>query len=139
MHATDDHGSTPLHWAANHTNHPEVLRVLLEHGAQLDATTTKGNTPLQVAESKGNPVATALLSELRQGAVASALADLLELLSDPGATAQGVRALIDRGADVNAVGAGGRTPLFEAAMNARSPQVMSVLVEVGADLQATDA
>ncbi|KAF8476566.1 ankyrin repeat-containing domain protein, partial [Russula ochroleuca] len=44
----DDNGRTPLHTAANY-GRVEVVRVLLEHGANVGAEDNKGRTPLHDA------------------------------------------------------------------------------------------
>jgi ankyrin repeat protein len=41
-------GRTPLHWAAEH-GHPGTIAVLLKHGADIDAQTAGGDTPLHFA------------------------------------------------------------------------------------------
>ncbi len=51
--ATDDHLKTPLHWAAEHDHH-EVAKMLLEAGADLEATTSWGATPLDWAATMGS-------------------------------------------------------------------------------------
>jgi uncharacterized protein len=51
--ATDDHLKTPLHWAAEHDHH-EVAKMLLDAGADLEATTSWGATPLDWAATMGS-------------------------------------------------------------------------------------
>ncbi len=57
-------GLKPLHVACHH-EHPEVCTRLLESRAVLDAPTTTGVTPVQMAFQAGNPDALCLL--LREG------------------------------------------------------------------------
>ena len=52
--AVDGHGKTPLHLAAEH-DHPEVAERLLEAGADIEAWTSWGATPLQWAGVVGSP------------------------------------------------------------------------------------
>ena len=42
-------GFTPLHWAARCTKHKEVIEILLQHGAEINATEKTGLTPLHWA------------------------------------------------------------------------------------------
>jgi ankyrin repeat protein len=44
VHATDNHLKTPLHWAAEY-DRSGVAEILLEAGADLEATTSWGATP----------------------------------------------------------------------------------------------
>ncbi len=49
--------------AAVHMGHVEMTRWLLEHGADTSLTDFQGNTPLQIAEKRGNTEIAALLRE----------------------------------------------------------------------------
>lgn len=55
-------GWTPLHYAATN-GHTEVIRLLLEHHAFIDAQSPNGTTPLMMAASYGSPEAVKLLLE----------------------------------------------------------------------------
>ena len=65
IHATDQYGQTPLHWASIGHNFKDdsVLRLLLEHGADINAQSRRGRTPLQVATTNGLLEALCLLPE----------------------------------------------------------------------------
>ena len=54
-------------------------------------------------------------------------------------TAEQVTSCLESGADVNAVGESGATPLHLAARWARDPAVIAVLVDTGADVNARDS
>lgn len=103
-------GWTPLHLAARSNPDPDVVKALLEAGADLDARSAEsyreGLTPLHYAG--WNP--------------------------KPGVAA----ALLDAGADVNALSRGGRTPLHDAAGNASNPAVIELLIAAGAEVNARD-
>jgi len=53
LRAADDHLKTPLHWAAEHDRH-DVAKMLLDAGADLEATTSWGATPLDWAATMGS-------------------------------------------------------------------------------------
>ncbi len=54
-------------------------------------------------------------------------------------TPQDVKAAIAKGADLNARDAGGFTPLITAAAHNKDPEVVTVLLEAGADAEARDS
>ncbi len=55
-------GWTPLHYAAT-GGHVDLIRLLLEHHAYIDAESPNGTTPLMMAAYYGNPAVTLLLLE----------------------------------------------------------------------------
>lgn len=55
-------GWTPLHYAAT-GGHPDLIRLLLEHHAYIDAESPNGTTPLMMAAYYGGPRVTKLLLE----------------------------------------------------------------------------
>lgn len=55
-------GWTPLHYAAT-KGHIEMMRLLMQHHAYLDAESPNGTTPLMMAAHYGTPMATKLLLE----------------------------------------------------------------------------
>jgi ankyrin repeat protein len=59
---SDDSGRTPLH-VTMEFNNAEVVRVLLEHGANVDAEDSEGRTPYQIASANGYDEIMKLLSE----------------------------------------------------------------------------
>jgi len=123
-------GSTPLHGAASGGD-PEMVRLLCEHGADVNAKDDMGSTPLHAAAATGMPLAAQVL--LSHGADANALnqrgASPLYAAAWSGdvATAQ---LLLDNGADVNASDASGMTPMYDAAMRA-SDGVVKLLLARG--------
>jgi len=107
-------GSTPLHEVVRSRStldamdHAERIRVLLAAGADVNAVTDNGLTPLMLAA--GSP-----------------LASLEE-----------IQVLLDAGANVNAVADNGHGALIAAARNARNPQKISILLDAGADAGLRD-
>lgn len=57
-------GRTPLHHAARDNSNPEVLRVLTDAGADINAEDVDGHTPLDLAKSNKNPEISKLLIDL---------------------------------------------------------------------------
>ena len=112
------YGQTPLIFAAAY-NRPDAIAVLLEHGANVGAATRIRESPRPVASSAANdgePMGglTALHYAVRQGSV------------------EAVDALLDKGADVNAVSADHTTALMLATINGRF-DLARHLLERGAD------
>ena len=133
----DLRGATPLWIAAFDMNGPgsqvfsvgqsrdrsgtDILRVLLEGGADLNLTTDDGTTPLMAAAGLGR--ATYTPREPRG-------------VRSPGAE-NAVRFLVEAGADVNAVNEADFTALHGAAFRGLD-EVIEYLVEQGADIDARD-
>lgn len=55
-------GWTPLHYASTH-GHLEIMQLLLDHHAYIDASSPNGSTPLMMAAMYGTPSAVKLLLE----------------------------------------------------------------------------
>ena len=183
-HTTGDHLKTALHWAAER-DHDVIARLRLDAGADIEAATSWGATPLDWAVSMGaTSVADLLLARGARGMnlVSAASLGTLELvrsLLDSGAPLESLgrriippepddhwvagsaamrgdvisdafygacrnghtavaALLLDRGADVNAVGVFGGTALHWAAINGHL-ETVAFLVAHGADLTIRDA
>ena len=147
--AVDVHRKTPLHLAAEH-DHAEVAELLIAAGAELEAWTTWGATPLEWAGVLGSRRAgDVLLAHGARLTLASAaglgLMDALpRLYREDGAVSaafvlacrnghtDAARFLLDRGADVDARGFFGATALHWAALNGHADTV-AFLLDQGAD------
>ena len=106
--ARDKHGNTPLYQAARFNQHPAVITLLLDAGADLKARDAFfDSTPLhEAAWSNKNPAV--------------------------------ITALVQAGADPNARGTLGRTPLHWAASFNDNPAVITALLDAGSDAKAKD-
>ena len=124
-------GKTPLHDAVAEEQ-PNDLRILLEAGAQVDATNRWGRTPLMVAAERGKARSVELL--LKAGASAGKVdcngCSALHLACENGNKAIALK-LIDAGADLAQTNRWGRTPLDEAIWENR-PEVAEALRAKGA-------
>lgn len=117
IHQVDQNYLTLLHKAC-HGSRPEVVKVLLEQGAEVDCGEYEGRTPLHEAAWR------------------SASPEVIRILVAAGAD---VDAQTDDYAHTSCNCALGETPLHFAAKQEDSLQVMEALIELGADPDATDS
>lgn len=158
--SVDGVGKTGLHWAAE-VNQAEAARLLIDAGADIEATTSWGATPLEWAATLGSvQVADLLLDRGASGftlIVAAALGKIADVkaMIETGSSTQGdalsdatygaarngytevVEYLLDQGATVHAKGFFGGTGLHWAAINGHRSTV-ELLVSRGASLTARD-
>ena len=131
-------GMTALHWAAE-TGNAEIADILASAGAILEVTTRLGAyTPLHVAGRKGADEVIRVLLEAGADARAVAATGSTPMHLAAGAgSAAGVRHLLDAGAEIDArAGDAQQTPLMFAAAADRA-DVVSLLMERGADPNIT--
>jgi ankyrin repeat protein len=134
VNAPQGDGSTALHWAAE-TNNVEIVRLLLDASANVDATTRNGAlTPLHVGAEAGSAAVVELLLQAGADANIKSTRDVTALhLAAAAGSVETVQALMEHGADVNArESAAGQTPLLFAAENNRAG-VIKALLAGGAD------
>ena len=150
----DNDGATPLYAAAERKHvklaaaerkHVKLVRLLLENGANVDASRTDGNTPLYVAVREGHVELVELL--LKNGA------DVNASRTDDGATPLHAAAVsghvdvvklllkLDNKADINARKSNLYTPLHSAIRHehvddSRAIAIVKLLLESGADKNA---
>ena len=114
---------------------PDVTRLLLEHGADINARVEDGRTPFHVAAENGMVEVVRVLHE--HGANIGAEDDEgrtpLHLAANYGGV-ETVHVLLDYGANIGAKNNEGRTPLHLAVVD----QVVRVLLEHGANVGAED-
>lgn len=146
-HGVDDQSvpaeRTPLHWAARFSDDPDVIGVLVEAGARLEATTRARMTPLHwAARHNRNPAVTAALLEYGANAYAETWHGRtpLHLAALDNENPDVVDALAGV-TDVNVRKHDGGTPLHDAArriwdgpMGNPNPAIVEVLIRRGADL-----
>jgi uncharacterized protein len=120
------HGETPLMWAAAE-NHAAVVSLLASRGAELNVRSTVPEFPKVKVD-----LATMVTTALPRGGMTA-----LMLAARQGA-AEGVRALADAKADLDATDPDGTTAIVIAIINAHY-EAASVLVERGAGLNIGDA
>jgi ankyrin repeat protein len=131
-------GVTALTVAARDNNDPEVIKLLINAGADIHASDEDGETPLiGAATYNKNPEITAFL--IQAGANIHARADFGETVLihatqdiDP----EVLNVLIQAGADVNAKSDNGLTALMQAAHKNDNPEVFKILIKAGADVNA---
>jgi len=122
--------STPLFWSL----HDEAkVRLLLDHGANINARTIDGRTLVYQAASMANAVPVLrLLLDKGADPNAKTLTGMTPLMAAARGNIEAMRLLIDRKADVNAKNGAGGTALMAAAQTGR-PQAVRLLLEEGAD------
>jgi uncharacterized protein len=120
------HGETAVMWAAAE-DHPAVVSLLASRGADLNVKSTVPEFPKVKVDA-----ATMVFTALPRGGLTA-----LMLAAREGA-GEGVRALAEAGADLNAVDPDGMTALNIAIINAHYDEA-ALLVEKGASLDIGDA
>ena len=115
VHAKDKRrGRTPLHWAARN-NASETAEVLLDHGADVQATNKYGDTPLHSAVRKdASETAEVLLDHGVDVQATDKYGDTPLHLAARNNASETAEVFLKRGADVNAKDNEGRTPLHYA-------------------------
>jgi cytohesin len=133
----DSKGQTPIHWAVT-SGKLEIVKLLLEKGADINGLTANRETPLDLAEN--TPIADYLLTRgARIGGISAngerPLADVdRELfMAAIAGDAERVRQAVARGGHVNIRDSLQRSPLYRAAQLGRL-EASKALLDKGADL-----
>lgn len=132
-------GATALHWAAYHGN-VEMLGLLIGGGAKVDAANDLAITPLAIAADNAHAPIVERLLELGADPNAASETGVTPLMraARTGAAAV-VRALLARNANVNAAETERRQTALMWAVSQRHPDVVTLLLDRGADLRARTA
>jgi hypothetical protein len=128
---------TPLHAAAS-AGHRDILKILIENGADVNGRGLLGNTPLHRASRMSRVEAGQFLIE--QGADVDARNNYKSsplIYSTDWNHAAFIRLLLDRGASIDSRGIYGRTALHWAAVDGQT-EVVQLLLERGADALIPD-
>ena len=128
---------TPMHVAAS-AGYPDILSLLLEHGAKVDGLGIRGHTPLHRAAYGGNPEAGRRLIDHDADINARSIVEWTPLhCAVDFRRAEFVRMLLERGAEVDAETSSGDTPLHYAAQK-DDKEIVGLLLEKGAKVNARD-
>ena len=131
-------GLSPLHVAVARPV-PGAIALLAGAGADADAQTLDGQTPLMLAAQHGRE------SDLGELIVAGATVDLRDaagrtalMIAAAEGKAEALGALLRAGADVKAVDSAGRTAIYHAAARPSNSTVISLLIAGKADVELAD-
>lgn len=135
----DRSGWTALHWASHHfarwgdiKNQPSCLRILIAHGANVNAKGNLGETPLGLGSWSIDCIRILLKSGADVNAAdAQGETPLIEAAWQ--GTDNAVTLLLDAGADPNVHGMAGWTPLMYAVIHS-TPQAVKALLDGGAQV-----
>ncbi len=130
LYVEDPHGFNSVILAAEQ-NHPEVLQLLLDSGADINVEDKAERTALDWAIIMQSTEAEEILREndAPTGAEKSFIAAIQTN------NAEAVRALLDKGADVNEPAYTSKTPLHYAS-HSRNMEILKVILSKGADVEA---
>ena len=144
VNARDKDEYTPLHLyvCGLSENEPRAIRLLLEHGADVNAANHIGTIPLHEVAECGKDLEI-LKIMLDAGADANASNNygvtVLYMAANFNKNTEFFVALVIAGADINAVSSDGETALHVAVQNNQNPDVVMVLLKLGADAKIKDS
>jgi hypothetical protein len=132
------HVYTILYYAARHNPNPEVVKLLMASGADVNAKYKEDGEPvLSLAAGNKNPEIVQMM--VASGADVNARNDsghTVLMTAAVNSNPDVAKALIAYGADVNASDSNGWTPLMYAMKYNNKPEVTTALIAAGADVNA---
>jgi ankyrin repeat protein len=138
VNARDNDGKTAIGWAA-YKGHTEIVKLLLEKGADVNAKNNKGVTALMLAAEQNHMEITKLLlakdADINAKTTDNGQTALMTAATKSGRTAI-VRLLLENGADINAKANKGATALLTAVCTGDT-EAVNILLEKGADVDAS--
>ncbi len=130
LEVADEHGFTPLIMSAE-LNHPELLQILLDAGADIEVEDKAERTALDWAIIMQSAEAETILRE--NDAPSSAEKSFIAAIQTNNIDA--VKALLEKGADVNEPAYTTKTPLHYAS-HSRNKDILKLMLIEGAELEA---
>lgn len=138
LNCKDEFGNTPLILAAERPDNTAIIKLLLDNGAEINATNDLGRTALIEAASIGDVPNVVLLLQYKPDLGVVTFADETALtFAVVNEYAAVVTALLGAGADVNWRDSNGWMPLTHAVYSC-NPEIVRMLIEAGADPHAAD-
>ena len=131
--ARNDRRETPLMSAAGGTRTPEVVELLLARGADVSAQNTWGGTACAMAAQMGWLVHSDVMPQLCNESRRWLTTDFWRT-----ATPEEVKQQFNAGADINARDASGEEALYKAVSWSRDPEVVALLLDMGAEMEAVE-
>ena len=134
--------TTPLHKAAMYNANPEVAKVLIDAGADLERSASKfwmySKKPLHLAAEYDNAAVVKVLINAGANLEARDRYGFTPLYAAAmfNKNPEIIKALVDAGANPNARNKWENTPLHRAAMSNQNPEVIQALVDAGANPNA---
>ncbi|MFA5675068.1 MAG: ankyrin repeat domain-containing protein [Christensenellales bacterium] len=138
--ASDKEGYSLIHWAAQE-GHIDVIKLLVEHGANPDLLDDSGHTPLYKSASEGHTDIVEYLLTCGvdiEGRLEKELNSTTPIMIACGWNkSKVVEVLIKNGANIEAKDMDGRTPLFYAVLR-QNKNIVDILINNGADKNIKD-
>ena len=134
----DEKGNTLLHIAMENNISADTVQIVIDHGANVNATNKQNETPLVLASHNENVDAVNMLLKVGADTNISFNDTCLHHVLRRRCSKEMLQAIINHGAEINATDTNGRTALMIACAKGNSDAI-NTLLEAGADPKITDA